>query len=98
MKAKHLISTFDFDAAEMKTIFGLAKRLKDRPLAYTKFFVGKAMGMIFEKPSTRTWVSFDAGFSTMGGHVIYLGPDDIELGGVAAFMAEASRARVSLFV
>lgn len=75
-----LISTFDFDAAELKTIFGFAKRLKEKPLAYTKFFAGKAMGMIFEKPSTRTWVSFEVGFGTMGGHVIYLGPDDIELG------------------
>lgn len=77
---KNLISAFDFDAAELKTIFGLAKRVKQNPLAYRDLFNGKALGLIFEKPSTRTWVSFEVGFSTMGGHVIYLGPDDIQLG------------------
>src|SRR3989338_5893979 len=80
MKPKHLISAFDFDAAELKTVFGLARRVKQNPDAYRNLFRGKAMGLIFEKPSTRTWVSFEVGFSTMGGHVIYLGPDDIQLG------------------
>jgi ornithine carbamoyltransferase len=80
MKSKHLISAFDFDASEIRTIFGIAQRVKQNSLAYRKLFGGKAMGLIFEKPSTRTWVSFDVGFSTMGGHVIYLGPDDIQLG------------------
>ena len=77
---KHLISAFDFDAAELKTIFNLARRIKEKSIAYRKVFSGKAIGLIFEKPSTRTWVSFDVGFSTMGGHVIYLGPNDIKLG------------------
>ena len=77
---KNLISAFDFNAAELKTIFDLAKRLKRNPLAYRDLLNGKALGLIFEKPSTRTWVSFEVGFSTMGGHVIYLGPDDIQLG------------------
>lgn len=77
---KNLISAFDFDAAELKTVFSLAKRIKQNPLAYRDLFGGKALGLIFEKPSTRTWVSFEVGFSTMGGHVIYLGPDDIQLG------------------
>ncbi len=77
---KNLISAFDFDQAELKTIFGLAKRIKQNPLAYRDAFGGKVIGLIFEKPSTRTWVSFEVGFSTMGGHVIYLGPDDIQLG------------------
>ena len=80
MKPKHLISALDFDAAELKTIFGLAKRVKQNPEAYRNHFGGKAMGLIFEKPSTRTWVSFEVGFSTMGGHVTYLGPGDIKLG------------------
>ena len=79
MKTKHLISAFDFDAAELKTLFGLTRRIKQNPFAYRKLFDGKALGLIFEKPSTRTWVSFDVGFSTMGGHAIYLGPDDIQL-------------------
>ena len=77
---KNLISTFDLDQAEIKTIFSLTKRIKQNPLAYRDTFDGKALGLIFEKPSTRTWVSFEVGFSTMGGHVIYLGPEDIQLG------------------
>ena len=77
---KNLISVFDFDRAEIETIFHMARKIKESPLAYKDLLGGKALGMIFEKPSTRTWVSFEVGFSTMGGHVIYLGPDDIELG------------------
>lgn len=37
-------------------------------------------GLIFEKPSTRTWVSFEVGIQSMGGGTIYLGPEDIQLG------------------
>lgn len=77
---KNLISAFDFDQVELKTIFALSKKVKQNPLAYRHLFNGKALGLIFEKPSTRTWVSFQVGFATMGGHVMYLGPDDIQLG------------------
>lgn len=43
-------------------------------------FKGKTMAMIFAKPSMRTRVSFESGFSLLGGHAIYLGPDDIQMG------------------
>ncbi|GLT58007.1 hypothetical protein SLA2020_309340 [Shorea laevis] len=43
-------------------------------------FKGKTMAMIFAKPSMRTRVSFETGFSLLGGHAIYLGPDDIQMG------------------
>ena len=77
---KNLISAFDFDRSEIETIFHFARKIKRDPLAYKSLLGGKALGMIFEKPSTRTWVSFEVGFSTMGGHVMYLGPESIELG------------------
>ena len=77
---KNLISAFDLNQKEIETIFTLAKKIKQDPLAYRDLARGKALGLIFEKPSTRTWVSFEVGFSTMGGHVIYLGPDDLQLG------------------
>ncbi|CAN6446647.1 unnamed protein product [Victoria cruziana] len=43
-------------------------------------FKGKTMAMIFTKPSMRTRVSFETGFFLLGGHSIYLGPDDIQMG------------------
>lgn len=43
-------------------------------------FEGKTMSMIFAKPSMRTRVSFETGFTLLGGHAVYLGPDDIQMG------------------
>ena len=43
-------------------------------------FKGKTMSMIFAKPSARTRISFETGFSRLGGHALYLGPNDIGIG------------------
>lgn len=60
-------------AIEVKTLLKSGDR-SFRP------FEGKTMSMIFAKPSMRTRVSFETGFSLLGGHAIYLGPDDIQMG------------------
>ncbi|MBI4387849.1 MAG: ornithine carbamoyltransferase [Candidatus Omnitrophica bacterium] len=80
MKVKHFISSYDFDAAEMKTIFELTRKIKKNPSAYHNFLKGKVAALIFEKPSTRTRVSFQAGFISLGGQMIYLGPGDVRFG------------------
>ena len=77
---KHFISSYDFDSAEMKTIFELTKKIKQNPSAYQNFLKGKTGALIFEKPSTRTRVSFQAGFFTLGANAMYLGPGDVQLG------------------
>lgn len=79
-KQPHFINIYDFDTAEIKTIFELAKKIKKNPDAYQNYLQGKVLGMIFEKPSTRTRISFEAGFAKLGGNVMYLSPGDMQLG------------------
>ncbi len=76
----HLLSINDLSAQEIESIFSLASKLKKTPRKYGEALKGKTFGLIFEKPSTRTWVSFQTGIFSMGGSAIYLGPDDIKLG------------------
>lgn len=79
-KAKHLISIDDFSSEEIKHVFALAQKIKRSPESYRDSLQGRMFGLIFEKPSTRTWVSFQVGIQAMGGGAIYLGPEDIQLG------------------
>ncbi len=80
MRSKHLIGIYDFDQAEIKTIFELARKIKKNPSAYQDYLKGRVAALVFEKPSTRTRVSFEAGFKALGGQTIYLGPGDIQMG------------------
>jgi len=75
-----LISINDLSTEEIKKLLALAADLKKRPQDFRNVLEGRMFGFIFEKPSTRTWVSFQAGIFSMGGGVIYLGPEDIKLG------------------
>ncbi len=57
----------------------LKKRVNDVNDDYQPFF-GMSLAMIFAKPSARTRVSFETGFFKLGGHALYLGPNDIGIG------------------
>ncbi|MFA7254540.1 MAG: ornithine carbamoyltransferase [Candidatus Omnitrophota bacterium] len=77
---KSLISINDLSTEEIRKIMELAAKVKARPQEVRDALEGHIFGFIFEKPSTRTWVSFQAGIYSMGGGAIYLGPEDIKLG------------------
>ena len=74
---RDLISITDLSAAESRKIIQRAREMKsnpgDRPLA------GKCVALLFEKPSLRTRTSFDVGIQQLGGHPIYLGPQEVGL-------------------
>ncbi len=79
---KDLLSIYDLTKAEIEAILHKAAGLKEmlrqgtpyRPLA------GKTLAMIFEKPSTRTRVSFETGMFQLGGHALSLNPQETQLG------------------
>lgn len=82
MKGKHLLSISDLTQEEIYQIIETAMMLKlDRQTGRPhELLKGKTLGMIFQKPSLRTRVAFEAAMTQLGGHGIYLGPEDIKLG------------------
>jgi ornithine carbamoyltransferase len=78
---RDLISMLDVKD-DLNEIIDLAIQLKQRVKngESIKLLEGKTLGMIFEKPSTRTRVSFEVGMTLLGGHAIYLNTSDIQLG------------------
>ena len=77
---RHLISIHDLTAAEVAGLFKLAAEVKAHPSKYADHLHRKTLGMIFEKSSTRTRVSFEVGMAQMGGHALFLSSRDIQLG------------------
>jgi len=79
---KHLLSMQDLSPNEIDAILDKAEGLKEklRKGEPHELLRGKTLGMIFEKPSLRTRVTFETGMTQLGGHAIYLAPADIQLG------------------
>ena len=79
---KDFLSIIDIDGYELESIVADAMRLKRLKSAGTahEFLKGKSLGMIFEKASTRTRVSFEVGMTDLGGHALFLNPTDMQLG------------------
>ena len=78
---KYLTTIQDFSAQEIWEIFELAKDLKKRQKAGKshELLKGKSLAMVFQKPSTRTRVSFEVGMTQLGGHALYLSSNDLQL-------------------
>ena len=79
MKQQHLVTLTSYSRADIHEIFDLAKRMKADPGAFRDALRGKTLAMIFEKPSTRTRVSFEVGMFQLGGHALYLSASEIQL-------------------
>ena len=79
---KHFLAISDYSPAEIQGLLDLAVRLKAEYQAggNAPLFKGKVLGMIFQKPSLRTRVSFDMAMRHMGGDALYLSPNEIGLG------------------
>ena len=82
LKGKDLLSIHDLSVAEVEEILSLAKELKAMQKAGVEhhLLAGKTLGMIFEKSSTRTRVSFETGMYQLGGQALFLSNRDLQLG------------------
>jgi len=68
---EHLISLKEWSPEKIRSVLDLAKDVKSNPDKYKDAMARKTLLMIFEKPSLRTRLSFEAGMTQMGGHAIY---------------------------
>ena len=80
--AKHFLHISDYSNDELWEILHLAKEVKTKFHNREEYkpFKDQSLAMIFAKPSARTRVSFETGFEWLGGHALFLGPSDIEIG------------------
>ena len=76
----HFVDISDFNKRELKSIISFAKRIKNNPNKYKNLLQNKSLGMIFEKQSNRTRLSFDIGMKKIGGNVIELDKKGIGFG------------------
>ena len=82
MSTKHFLHISDYSKEELWDILELSKIVKSKfhKREDHNVFHNKSLAMIFAKPSARTRVSFETGFEWMGGHALFLGPNDIGIG------------------
>ena len=80
---KDFLHVSDYSPAELQYLLDLAVRLKKeyRRVGNKPVLKGQALGMVFQKPSLRTRVSFERGMQHLGGQALYLSPSEIGLGG-----------------
>jgi len=77
---KHFLDLKDFSGVQLRALLTAAARLKRGRGQGKKPLAGKTLAMIFEKPSTRTRVSFEVAMRELGGDVIVLSPRDMQMG------------------
>ena len=80
MQPRHFISLHDISSDEFRHLIKRAIELKNNRNPNFQPLKGKVLAMIFEKSSTRTRVSFEAGMAQLGGSALFLSPKDTQLG------------------
>jgi len=82
LKGRHFTRVADWSRDELETVLDLAEELKELQQRREEHHLlsGRAFGMIFQKPSTRTRVSFEVGIAQLGGFGLYLSTSDLQLG------------------
>src|SRR5678815_541522 len=82
MRVRHFLQFKDFSLAELEYLFARTRWIKDKFKRYERYWPleDRTLAMIFEKPSTRTRMSFEAGMHQLGGAAIYLYTRDSQLG------------------
>jgi ornithine carbamoyltransferase len=82
LKGRHFTRVADWSREELLAALDLADDLKERQQRREEHHLlpGRTLAMIFQKPSTRTRVSFEVGMTQLGGHALYLAAGDLQLG------------------
>ena len=82
LKGRDFLRVGHWGRADLETVLDLADRLKDLQLRGEphELLPGRALGMVFQKPSTRTRVSFEVGIAQLGGFALHLAAQDLQLG------------------
>jgi ornithine carbamoyltransferase len=78
MALRHFLSGSELSSDELNRLLERAIELKREPLA-SRALAGRSVALIFERPSTRTRVSFDVGVHELGGHAVVLRSDEMQL-------------------
>jgi ornithine carbamoyltransferase len=79
MAQRHFLSLKDWSREEIELLFEMSAAIKTSPESYATALAGRSLAMIFQKPSTRTRVSFEVGMFQLGGQALFLGASDIQL-------------------
>lgn len=79
---RHFLDIQDYSPQELEYLMELTRVLKAaaKDLALPPLLAGASLGMIFEKASTRTRISFEVAMTKLGGHALYLRPGEIHMG------------------
>src|SRR5437588_6196319 len=75
---QHFLTGAELSGAQIEAVLGRALELKRSPLC-SRALEGASVGLIFQKPSTRTRVSFEVGISELGGDAVVLRADELQL-------------------